>query len=87
MDIYLADCYYIGECNNMDGLTKFLEPFQNEEKIYYNIEQDYLYIDDLDLDSFEINKILDFFEKNDILEDEDKSDDMDDSYNFYDEDY
>lgn len=63
-----------------------LNSLKNEGKIEYELNDDILKIEDIDLDDNEIEKLIELFEKNDIFEDSDGGDYWDNEEPWDDED-
>lgn len=67
MNLELDECYILDDTyTNKQDLTSKLDKLVKQNKIIYNLEDDLLYIEDLELDQTEIEKLLDFFEENSI---------------------
>lgn len=67
MNLELDECYILDDAyTNKQNLISKLDKLVKQNKIIYNLEDDLLYIEDLELDQTEIEKLLEFFEENSI---------------------
>ena len=76
--------YSLDECIDKERVIGRLELLKISGKIYYNIDNDILEIEDIDLSEIELENLLQLLDDNDVIEcDRDDEDDED----FYGDDY
>lgn len=82
--------YSLDECIDRERVIGRLEMLKIAGKIYYDIEDDILDIEDLDLSEDELDKLLKLLDKNDVIEYNERENEDKDRFNgdYYDgEDY
>ena len=81
--------YSLDECIDRERVVGRLELLNMAGKIYYDIEDDILEIEDLDLSDDELSKLLKLLDDNDVIVYDEREDDDDSSFDgdFYDGDY
>jgi len=78
--------YSLDECIDRERVVGRLELLKLAGKLYYDIEDDILEIEDLDLSDDELDKLLKLLEKNDVIEYNERENDVDKD-DYFDEDY
>jgi len=81
--------YSLDECIDRERVVGRLELLKLAGKLYYDIEDDILEIEDLDLSEDELDKLLKLLDANDVIVYNERSDDEDLGFDgdFYDGDY
>ena len=69
--------YSLDECIDRERVVGRLELLKLAGKLYYDIEDDILEIEDLDLSDDELDKLLKLLDKNDVIEYNEREDDVD----------
>lgn len=78
--------YSLDECLDNKKVIDRLSVLENDGKISYDIDNDILEIEDIDLTDKELENLLKLFYDNDVIEYKERSDDSDDGFeDFYDE--
>lgn len=72
--------YNLDECNNRKKVINKLKSLRNDGKIEYDLENDILHIEDIDLEDSDIEELVILFEETDTFEYLDYNDDTDDLY-------
>jgi hypothetical protein len=78
--------YSLDECIDRERVVGRLELLKLAGKLYYDIEDDILEIEDLDLSDDELDKLLKLLDKNDVIEYNERENDVDKD-DYFDEDY
>jgi hypothetical protein len=90
----LNDYYNLSECNNRREFLRKLDEFKNDSKIEWNKESDdVIKIEDIELNEFDIEKLLSIFDEYEVLPDMDYEvlpdmdyeSNSDDDYYYYDD--
>ena len=81
--------YSLDECIDRERVLGRLELLKLAGKLYYDIEDDILEIEDLDLSEDELDKLLKLLDANDVIVYNERSEDDDSEFDgdFYDGDY